>query len=574
MTVTVRVYKDVPGFSGLYKWDYEITNNSINSIHGDDAVNGVGYFDFYTGNQINDLANLTPADNWSSYTATTDYGTYVSVTSGMGPDPNPLTFGEYQHIYALQPGQTMHFSFTTFPRGVKTLDACQFSADGGLADIVNCAWATKAAWGVAGFLARSASSGIKLWANSLRPRTAGCGDYTAGELAVPGDHAVAKLTEFGWSSTDRQELYQSSTLVPNGSKINNDDPVWADPNGNDTPTTNNPAAFAGGFSSALKNVKLKTADEQFAGTATVKIDVAPADFAFSNATAVFSNGTTTIQSIQMSADFPNVIKSARYKFTWSIKFGDGDFQPFDSTSHTIYFLHDIINNDAADYPVSTARLDYVIGIAHDMPADKSGLESAVSALSDSLLNSSPGFGGGHINPPQDNPWATLDNPNGGVDCVSLAVIGALELQQLGYSTANAKKAYPTGAIPSGDTDATSQETQTITGDAYSLSFFNGNYFEGYIRVLSPDADGPRAFTVSPKSETLLDSTGCTVSPASTENLLAFHVITNTYKLLGVSFQEWYWDVDRNLGTPPLNPTLPDHIDLPRNNCPPSESNND
>src|SRR5581483_4041222 len=142
------------------------------------------------------------------------------------------------------------------------------------------------------------------------------------------------------------------TLVPNGSKINNDDPVWTDPNGNDTPTTNNPAAFAGGFSSALKNVKLKTADEQFAGTATVKIDVAPADFAFSNATAVFSNGTTTIQSIQMSADFPNVIKSARYKFTWSIKFGDGDFQPFDSTSHTIYFLHDIINNDAADYPVS------------------------------------------------------------------------------------------------------------------------------------------------------------------------------------------------------------------------------
>ena len=40
MTMTVKVYKDVTRLTGLYKWDYEIHNDSIVSQFGDDAVNG------------------------------------------------------------------------------------------------------------------------------------------------------------------------------------------------------------------------------------------------------------------------------------------------------------------------------------------------------------------------------------------------------------------------------------------------------------------------------------------------------------------------------------------------------
>lgn len=94
MTMTVKVYKDVTRLTGLYKWDYEIHNDSIASQFGDDAVNGVASVGMQLSSNIPDLANVSPPSNWNYYSARGgDGGLVFFVNSNTGTDPNPLRLG-------------------------------------------------------------------------------------------------------------------------------------------------------------------------------------------------------------------------------------------------------------------------------------------------------------------------------------------------------------------------------------------------------------------------------------------------------------------------------------------------
>jgi len=59
--------------------------------------------------------------------------------------------------------------------------------------------------------------------------------------------APAMLIQFGWASTNRQELYRTSTFADNGTTLTgtpaDSSLVWVDPLGNSNPAVNDPAAF-------------------------------------------------------------------------------------------------------------------------------------------------------------------------------------------------------------------------------------------------------------------------------------------------------------------------------------------
>jgi pimeloyl-ACP methyl ester carboxylesterase len=123
--ITVSIYSNVPSFPGLYKWDYQVQNVSANSNNSDASFNGLGSFEIDFPQNVPDIANIYVPANWTS---TTDSQTYVSVSSQLGPDnstpPGPGSYAYYEPIYALPPGQTMHFGFTTLPRQVAALSSC------------------------------------------------------------------------------------------------------------------------------------------------------------------------------------------------------------------------------------------------------------------------------------------------------------------------------------------------------------------------------------------------------------------------------------------------------------------
>jgi len=107
-------------------------------------------------------------------------------------------------------------------------------------------------------------------------------------------------------------------------------------------------------------------------------------------------------------------------------------------------------------------------------------------------------------------------------------------------------------------------------NVYSL-LFGTNFFEGFVYLSAPDTTSPMAATVNPVSVgPLLGFTGCTgVNPASSDNLIAFRVLTSTYVIEHVTFQQWGF----------LNPdgqtvTLLPGVQVPfpgtSSNCPPSE----
>ena len=65
---------------------------------------------------------------------------------------------------------------------------------------------------------------------------------------------------------------------------------------------------------------------------------------------------------------------------------------------------------------------------------------------------------------------------------------------------------------------------------------------------------------------MLGFTGCSVSPAASDNLIAFRVLTSTYRLAAVTYQEWGWQDSFN----GFHTFWPEQIPLPNNNCPASE----
>lgn len=203
MQLTVRVYKDVAAYPGLYKWDYQIDNVSVTSSYGDALVNGIA--DFWTSfsQDVPELGNTYAPSNW-------DYlgdGTYFAFYSEQAPDPPPD--GYYHQVYALQSGNTLHLGFTSFPRQITTLAACAVDEDGYITNYDGCAYSDIAnalnpefrkgppiamkkspprrRSSTKGLMSAPIQSSVRS-ARGLRPRDSSCGDVgvLTGETAVPG----------------------------------------------------------------------------------------------------------------------------------------------------------------------------------------------------------------------------------------------------------------------------------------------------------------------------------------------------------------------------------------------------
>jgi hypothetical protein len=311
-------------------------------------------------------------------------------------------------------------------------------------------------------------------------------------------------------------------------------------------------------------------DTSFSGSGTLKVEVSPNDFSFQNVPVSFANGEATVAGVPMAIAFPDLIKNQVYTFTWSIQYsGDSEFQKFQVTQHQIFLIHGRTDTSGAGADrTTTIRLEFATARASDKAAH-GGLDAIVTSLLDAVNER---FVDDTDSNWQGQRWAVLDSSLWRLDCISKARLIAASLQQLGYASAESGVAWPTGAIPDGDTDATSQESQTVNGAVYSLSFDNGNRLEGFVFLSPPDdVNEVTGFTVLPLSEAL-HVTGCTVSPSSDDNRLRFRVLTNTYRLTRVPYQEWYFDALQNEGPVPNPPgTKFGAIPLPRNNCPESES---
>ena len=65
--MTIKVFKDVAGFPGLYRWDYDIRNISVSLDYCGSAGNdlGLGYFDLYFPQEIPDLGNISLPEGWA-----------------------------------------------------------------------------------------------------------------------------------------------------------------------------------------------------------------------------------------------------------------------------------------------------------------------------------------------------------------------------------------------------------------------------------------------------------------------------------------------------------------------------
>ena len=387
--------------------------------------------------------------------------------------------------------------------------------------------------------------------------------------------STVKLIQFGWGNN--QELWKATTFGSNGdSQIG--PVVWSDPNGDGNVTINEPAALqAGSDVPYLSNIVLRT-NPPVTAMAELQVVVVQTGFVFRSLSFQFVNGQATIANMNLGGPIPRQISNATYDFQWNIRFSPtSTFQTFKTTSHRLYLMHGLFNAGSTGYRATTKRLDYVTGLAQglsDVTAIVSGLQTGLEA--------NPKF---DARSPlriedQNNVWAALDSPPPpefmGYDCESVSGIAIAQLQQLGYSTPQLGLAYPTGALPPGDTDATTPERQFVVADLYSLAFagagvdpgLNGNFFQGFLYLSPPDTPSLTAYTVFPWSMGALNFTACDVLPSSASNLIAFRVLTNTYHMEGVPYQYWLWDPRVNHGPQPPNPKF-GQIPLPAT-CPATE----
>ena len=123
MNVSVTVHSNVNGYPGLYVWDYEIQNISVNMGYGGMSVNGISAFWINFGGSLDDLAKLSPPPNWNTSVNTDVNGaTSLAATSPYGQDP--VSQQPSVPLFPISIGQTAHVRFSTLPRQVLDVSSC------------------------------------------------------------------------------------------------------------------------------------------------------------------------------------------------------------------------------------------------------------------------------------------------------------------------------------------------------------------------------------------------------------------------------------------------------------------
>lgn len=130
ISVTIKVYKDVASFPGLYRWDYDVTNTGIPRLTHDCGVTeltGLNSFTFVFPQETPDLQNVTVPAGWT-------YG--IDIAPVLAEVSQAVTTLWFSYDGAIQDaslavGETAHFSFTTLPRPAVNLSSCEtVPADG------------------------------------------------------------------------------------------------------------------------------------------------------------------------------------------------------------------------------------------------------------------------------------------------------------------------------------------------------------------------------------------------------------------------------------------------------------
>lgn len=324
---------------------------------------------------------------------------------------------------------------------------------------------------------------------------------------------TASLT--GFDVANSQVLYAASTYASNGT-IALGPTVWKSDG-----TVNAPFALVQGSSSPrFENVQIEISPSVTISGAQVQVSARDAGIYFAPSPVDFVNGKATVPYLGLAAPLPGAIQTGTYAFTWSIRFNtSSDYVNFQTTSHQVYFVHSRIDCTAAPnlYCLTTKRLALVYGQIGNQP---DAVATLVASINNALITN-PGPSSTHHLVTQNNIWAFWDSPTGKLDCESLAAIAASWLQQIGYPDVNTDVAYPNG-----NTDASTQVHETVSGNVYSLSYLGGNFFEGFAYL----TDVNKAFAVFPPTP-LLDKTTCTVQPTP-NNQLRFRILTYLYKVGG------------------------------------------
>jgi|GEM_PF-2027668 len=567
MTITVRVYKDVPGAPGLYKWDYEVNNISIVSEDPDPYVNGVAniWLGLPAGTEA---ANPYGPANWEATASPSDSFTIVEVGSLSVPDP--YIYNYPAPIYTLAPGQTMHFGFTTFPRQEAELQPCAIDENGTLLRWFTCAGADQgeAAYpeivvGSPGTSSAGKSSVVPT--QSRRQRAArpqrtpkviarpqdisGCTQSAIGPIAIPGP-ALTQLQSFHWQALlddnpahgmkalyhdSANDVWSEDALADEGD-TNVTDPAWmANSTGTGIPQENDPVAYTGGTKPFITNVVLTRVDGS-SDSALLRVTTDQGTLAFPDTAIQFSNGMASLNypsGIIAQQTLRAAIANMDVNLTWSISLDSGvTWTGFAMTSHKIFVSLGPPESFGAGTTgftssshITAARVNYVTNLLlgqTDADASVQAVQGSVAGLfgtGDKILSD--------VYNSMD-PWVALDSPgqNATLDCLNLAAIGAVQLLEAGIDV-GLFAAYPTtngdATFPKSQFDP-QNINQTDTLKYYLNDGVTRNIYEGFL-TLNQGSQAVSAYTFMPTMGPLAPWTSPVDGlPSTTAGQLAFQVM--------------------------------------------------
>ena len=191
---------------------------------------------------------------------------------------------------------------------------------------------------------------------------------------------------------------------------------------------------------------------------------------------------------------PNTIGASSYTLTWNIQFTGQPVQTFATTGpHTLYRVHQLVTGNGNNQ-LTTMRLSFATcQVTNCSPMDNSDVGAVVLAMA-SAVDRFFKFTGGGGGAGAAYPWALFDAPQP-LDCHNLAVAESAVLIQLGYTTATALWAFPTGQTRPATPMPRRRNSQPMASTTLRLSAVTTSGSAGLISLraictLSPPDTGP------------------------------------------------------------------------------------
>ncbi len=507
------------------------------------------YFQVYLPGDTRDMGNESPANLYPST---------------LPDDGSVVGFGFTQDC---QGTSAFEFQFTTKPRAVVELGPCNSAGDGNI-DLYT--WDR--------YCGRYYATRDLPGDCTTTVYPGDCHNLTStGRLAVPGPQV--RLKSFKWDAVDSgswvglqpfwktNDNWQDDQLADEGTQPITH-PKWADSNGDSEPERSDPVAYRGPAKPVLTEATLKQggsgpADAVLRVTSADSSGTAVPSLVFQDVQVHFAGGKATMDSVVSQQAFPTEIQNIDVTLTWSISFDGGQtFTDFATTQHKIFVtigtargfdgkeqLPPRPNVTAARLNKATGDLNGVTNRKAAAARECSRVNAQVRPGGNNLWNPGPGW-----QEVYSNPWAVLDSGLTGFDCVSLALLAAVQVRQVGID-ADVSMGYPTS-----DGNASTPEYKRFLQTAKRpswieapLDFLAGdswNRYEGYL-LARKQGQAVDAFTAYPVAGPIPPYTGRPVPglPPDPEGRLDFAVIYETLRSLvatagsgSMSGQQW-WVLD-------------------------------